>query len=244
MKYFSFQRICLFTLLLLLSGLSSCMNSPKAKVLDKTDKKMLEHVAAAFDAFRNQSAEIWSEDYRLDKIPLLLMRRAKNRDLYGFLINHPQPENFEDSTKVEFATDLGLQSVYRIKPFSKENPISQIPNFDFQVDLNGTNAFLMKYEDPSEDSYFHPFEATWPLYLAHEAFHAVQVSSPDWTQRNDSQDIKGYPLDKRHLALIMLEDAALKMAVEQQTEKNTEYLRYFVAVREERVRLYPEVTTT
>ena len=241
MKYFGFPKRKLWGFLLLLFGLNSCMHSPQ--VLDETDQKMFEHVAAAFDAFRNQSTEIWSEDYRLDEMPLLLMRRAKNRDLYGFLVNHPQPEGFEGSEKVEFAADLRLLPVYRIKPFPKENPVSQSPNFDFQVDLNGTKVFLMKYQHPSLEPYFHPFEASWPLYLAHEAFHAVQNFSPNWKKGFDSQDIKGYPLDERHLALIMLEDAALKMAVEQEIAQtdNSEYLRYFVAVREERIRLYPEV---
>ena len=101
----------------------------------------------------------------------------------------------------------------------------------------------LKYTDPSVDPYSSPSDAGWPLFLAHEAFHAVQLS-PSWKQLDNSQDIEGYPLDETHLALIMLEDAALKMAVKQQETQtgDAEYLRYFIAVREERIRLYREVT--
>ena len=222
--------------------LFSCAHSPAkagSNALDKTDSKMLEQLAAVFDVFSSQSAEIWNQNFRLEQMPLLLVRKGKNRDLYGFLVNHPQPESFEESEKVELAASLGLPPVYYLKALPRKKELAEFPYFMFQFELNGTNVFLMKYTDYSIDPFSSPLdEKWWPLYLTHEAFHNGQFQY--WTQSYQGQDIEGYPLDQTHLALIMLEDAALKMAVEE--TQTAEYLRYFLAVREERIRLVPEVT--
>ena len=219
--------------------LFSCAQSFQTKTLNETDSKMLEQLVAVFDIFRSQSAEIWNQNFRLDQMSLLLVRKGKNRDLYGFLVNHPKPESFQRIEKVELAESLGLPPVYKLKPLPRKDAIAQIPNFDFQFELNGANVFLLKYADPFVDPYLNPFHEIWPLFLTHEAFHVVQLH---WQQPYDEQDIEGYPLDQTHLALIMLEDAALKMSMEAAQTENMEYLRYFLAVREERIRLYPEVT--
>ena len=227
-------------ILFLAAMLFSCVHSPtKSSALDETDGKMLEQLAVVFDAFRSQSAEIWNQNFRLDQMPLLLVRKGKNRDLYGFLVNHPKPESFEESEKVELAESLGLPLVYKLKPLPRKKDLAEFPYFMFQFELNGTNVFLLKYADLFVDPYLSPFHEIWPLFLTHEAFHVVQLH---WQQPYDEQDIEGYPLDQTHLALIMLENEALKMSMAAAQTENMEYLRYFLAVREERIRLVPEVT--
>lgn len=80
----------------------------------------------------------------------------------------------------------------------------------------------------------------WALYLAHEVFHRFQLDN--WNEQGGAQDTADYPLDETHLALIMLETAALRAAVDARSEAaRAEHTRLFIAVREERMGRYAEV---
>ena len=260
---------------------------------DETDRAVFQSLADLFDRFRHRADEIWTGDYRLDRMPLLLVREEGGRDRYGFLVNHPRPAAL-GGVEEALPRNLTLPPIYRLDPLPEKNRIAAIPHFDFSVDLGGTGAFVLKYsaellglsddfasanyefmdepskllesdegpvgndrEIPDEQAAFpEPFPELseedfiaadrrfmaeqWALYLAHEVFHRFQLDN--WNEQSGAQDTADYPLDETHLALIMLETAALRAALDARSEAaRAERTRLFIAVREERMGRYAEV---
>ena len=261
----------------------------RAQPSDDTDRAVFQSLADLFDRFRHRADEIWTADYRLDRMPLLLVREEAGRDRYGFLINHPRPAAL-GGVEEDLPANLKLPPIYRLAPLPEKNRIAAIPHFDFSVQLGGTGTFVLKYsaqllglsddfantgyefmDEPSQlpqsdgdltatdreamdgqaafpelaegdfmvaDRQF--MAEQWALYLAHEVFHSFQLDN--WNEQIGDQDTADYPLDEAHLALIMLETAALRAAVDARSEPaRAEHTRLFIAVREERMGRYAEV---
>ena len=261
----------------------------RAQPSDDTDRAVFQSLADLFDQFRHRADEIWTGDYRLDRMPLLLVREEEGQDRYGFLINHPRPAAL-GGVEEDLPANLKLPPIYRLDPLPEKNRIAAIPHFDFSVQLGGTGTFVLKYsaellglsddfantgyefmDEPSElpqsdggltatdrevmdeqaafpelaegdfmvaDRQF--MAEQWALYLAHEVFHSFQLDN--WNEQIGDQDTADYPLDEAHLALIMLETAALRAAVDARSEPaRAEHTRLFIAVREERMGRYAEV---
>ena len=230
------------------AALSSCLSVlwNNAEPNDKTDRAVFQSLSEVFNQFRSSSGKIWSEDYRLDRMPILLVRKENGRDLYGFLINHPTPEEL-GGTVQDIPADLKLPPIYLLKTLPSKRELAEIRYFTFSIDLGGTGTFLLKYSADDFWGFGNKFTAAdiefhaeqWALYLVHEAFHTFQLELERWNWRVDTQDTAGYPLDEMHLALIMLETAALRSAVSARSEearrKNTQM---FIAVREQRMEQY------
>ena len=232
------------------AALGSCASGKsglrRAYPNDKTDREVFRSLSAMFNQFRTSSDKIWSEDYRLDRMPVLLVREEKDRDLYGFLINHPNPVELGGKAQ-DIPPDLTLPPIYLLKPLPNKKEIADIPFFTVAMDLGGTAALVLKYS--AEDFWGFGNQVTaadieflteqWALYLVHEAFHTFQSES--WYSRPGNQDTAGYPLDEMHLALIMLETAALRSAVSAGNEEaRLNNTQMFIAVREQRMKQYIE----
>ena len=235
---------------------------------DATDRAVFQSLADIFAQFRHRADEIWTQDYRPDRMPMLLVREEGGRDRYGFLINHPKPTAL-GGVEEDLPANLELPPIYRLSSLPDKNRIAAIPHFDFSVDLGGTGTFVLKYsaellglsdnfadanyefmEEASELPEFDEADflavdrqfmaEQWALYLVHEVFHSFQWDT--WNEQIGEQDTANYPLDERHLALIMLETAALRAAVDARSEPaRAEHTRLFIAVREERMERYAEV---
>ena len=233
--------------LILVSALSACASGGSARKIgrpnDPIDREVFQALSQVFDQFQRSADKIWTEDYRLDRMPILLVREEQERDLYGFLINHPAPGEL-GGVPEDIPGNLGLPTIYRLNPLPRKNRIAKIAHFTFSEDLAGTDTFILKYsaEDFSgfDDSDSEFMAENWRLYLVHETFHTFQFQG--WNDKMGNQDIAGYPLDETHLALIMLETAALRAAVDSRDKSTrTENTRMFIAVREERMKLHTEV---
>ncbi|MFZ3197403.1 MAG: hypothetical protein WA181_14630, partial [Bacillus mycoides] len=48
------------------------------KSLDNTDQKMLKELATIYKSFEESSDKLWNEDYRFEKMPLVLIRSNKD----------------------------------------------------------------------------------------------------------------------------------------------------------------------
>ncbi len=249
----------LFIPVLILSAVFGACTSHKERAApnDKTDRAVFQSLADIFDPFRHHADAIWTSHYRLDRMPLLLVREEGGRDRYGFLINHPNPAKL-GGVKADLP-GLRLPLIYRLDSLPEEKRIAAIPHFDFSVSLGGTDTFVLKYSAEllglsEESAAISPgaseedlvalnrqfMAEQWALYLAHEAFHAFQLQR--WNEQMSEQDMADYPLDETHLALIMLETAALRAALDSRSEAaRRERTRLFIAVREERMARYAEV---
>ena len=233
--------IPLIPALILVSALSACASGESARKIvrpnDPIDREVFQALSQVFDQFQRSADKIWTEDYRMDRMPILLVREEQQGDLYGFLINHPAPGEL-GGVPEDIPGSLGLPTIYRLNPLPRKNRIAEITHFTFSEDLAGTDTFILKYS--AEDFDLELMADSWRLLLVHETFHTFQFQG--WNEKMGNQDTAGYPLDEVHLALIMLETAALRAAVDSQDKSTrTENTRMFIAVREERMKLHTEV---
>lgn len=234
--------------LILAAALSACASGESSRKSgppnDPVDRKVFQALSQVFDQFQRSADKIWTTDYRLDRMPILLVREEQERDLYGFLINHPAPGKL-GGVPENIPGSLGLPTIYRLNPLPKKNRIAEIAHFTFSEDLGGTDTFILKYSEEDFSSPGGDFDSAfmadnWRLYLVHETFHTFQFQG--WNEKMGNQDTAGYPLDAMHLALIMMETAALRAAVDSRDERiRTENTQMFIAVREERMKLHIEV---
>lgn len=50
------------------------------KSLDNTDQNMLKELSTIYKSFEESSDKLWNEDYRFEKMPLVLIRSNKDGD--------------------------------------------------------------------------------------------------------------------------------------------------------------------
>ncbi len=158
-----------FVLSILLLGLvilaTGCQSGSKpGGALDETDQLLFEQTAELFEQFETQPDQIWNEDFRLDQMPILLVRQNSRRDMYGYLINHPRGADVVNAQEVNLPSDFDEKySVYRFDelPYSKE--VAESRNFDFNVLITGSMTYVMKYTDEKTDQYTSPSYDFWPF---------------------------------------------------------------------------------
>lgn len=204
---------------------------------DETDRQLFERVSNLFGVFKEKSDEIWQESYRLDKMPIIFVRTDGKKDLYAFILNHPDGDRIKGATEYILPDELNLSTVYKLTDIPDKDEIAKIANFSFDHMLEGTPMYLMKYTKAETDEFAAPVSHDWTIYLAHEGLHVHQLNQ--WQEiPGSNQDIAGYPITKEHLALIMLEDAALADAVKDKKESK---VKEFIAIRKTRIKTWNEV---
>lgn len=202
------------------------------------DDGLFAQLSTTFELFRTAADRIWTADYRFDQEPMLYVRTdADGEALYGYLINHPEPESFDGAELVALDEELALPSVYRLDREALPHPeaLANIPYYSFDFPANGTDVFLMKYNDPGTDAHSAPTTFDWAKYVAHEAFHRYQMSC--WEHPSESsQDVESYPLDADSIPMIFLETHVLLDGLSAaDDEARDTALRRFVAVRSARM---------
>lgn len=215
--------------------------------IDNTDKEMLQRTAQMYAQFETNYEKIWRSSYRLDKTPIMYVRRANNRDQCAYLINHPKANQMAGAELVNLPEGVNLPLTYRTSTIPEANKIGKIENFDFNFDLQGTPTFIMKYvaigSSPEEGSA--PNSHDWTLFVAHEGMHNFQ-NPTTWQTLPGEQDIAGYPLVAEHIGLIILEDKLITQALSILNNNGDNasldvVLRQMIAVRKTRMNGWSEV---
>ncbi len=208
--------------------------------LDEIDGQMFQQLSKTFALFRERSADIWNEDYRLDQMSLMLVRTNGEGDQYAYLLNHPNAENMADAQSILLAAELNLPKVYRFDKIPNATAIADVPNFDFNAVIDGVETYVMKYTTAEIDEFSSPITFDWSLFVAHEGLHDAQDS---WREApSNGQDTAGYPLEADHIALIMLEDAAIKAALQAEDPAAREgAIKQIVAIRQTRINRWDAV---
>lgn len=227
---------------------SAAKNDSCNKDLNAVDRKALERTAQMYALFASDSKEIWSTSYRLDKTPIMYVRTANKVDQCAYLINHPKAADLTTATEVETAKDGSMPPVYQLSTIPNTSKISKIPNFDFNHDIAGVPTFVMKYTTEAEDSFSAPVSHDWTLFVAHEGMHNFQSAGGAFKEYDGIQDIENYPLNEGNIALILLEDALFKQALELVLADTDSagldvVIRQLISVRESRLKQWSAVGT-
>ena len=217
--------------------------------LDKVDTEMFERLSKMYAAFRTNADQIWGSDFRLDQDIIYLVRYGAENDehrgrnnVYGYVINHPNPEKIGGATPVALNKDLNLPSVYRVTKLNNDR-IAESPNFDFEYPLGGEQVMMLRYTTSDIDDFAAPVSNDWLAYLSHETFHRFQGRA--WEEGETNQDLTNYDFSAEAIALIFLEHRILLGGLQaQDIAARAEALQQFVAVRHLREQKYGEQIRT
>ena len=93
----AFFAIMIITTLIIVSNiLLNKTSKTKYSQLDNTDKKMLDDLSKIYEEFDKNSDELWNKNYKLNKMPIILIRTNKDKGIlkkYAFAININEIEN-------------------------------------------------------------------------------------------------------------------------------------------------------
>lgn len=143
------------------------------KSLDNTDQKMLKELATIYKSFEESSDKLWNEDYRFEKMPLVLIRSNKDGGFFrqeAYAVNVTGLENSIFAKEIKVSNSLHLPKVYRLTRFDFRTISTWIPwNFG-TININDMDVFYLKYHPKmfsNPDLYF-----DFSSFLLHEGFHA------------------------------------------------------------------------
>ena len=215
----------------------------QSEKLDQTDLTLFTKVSRLYKIFETETTNIWDGSYRLDQDILYLVRKDAKNDLYGYVINHPNPDAFEEARRISLPNDLNLPPVYRIDKLDRAQ-LAESPNFAFDYSLGSESVMMMKYTTPEVDDFAAPSNSDWSLFLAHEVFHRYQEQT--WRENDNNQDLSTYDFSAEPIALILLEQQILKAAINASSDvaAYTEALKQFTAVRSLRIDKYGDQIKT
>lgn len=224
------------------------VNSECQSGMDATDNQAIERTAQMYSQFLDNSEKIWSENYRLDKTPLMYVRRINKKDACAYLINHPKAADLATATKIEAASDGNISSVYRLNIIPDAINISKVSNFTFNHKIAGVPTFVMKYNSTKEDPYSAPSGHDWTLFVAHEGMHNFQSAGGKFKEYNGTQNFESYPLNEENIALILLEqklfEQALRLILADTDSSGLDVIiRQLISVRESRLEHWSAVRT-
>ncbi len=212
------------------------------KSLDNTDQKMLKELATIYKSLEESSDKLWNEDYRFEKMPLVLIRSNKDGGFFrqeAYAVNVTGLENSIFAKEIKVSNSLHLPKVYRLTRFDFRTISTWIPwNFG-TININDMDVFYLKYHPKmfsNPDLYF-----DFSSFLLHEGFHAYKQK--DWTyDANGGESIHEYPINKENYALMGLEFKLLdKAMIDTNPESINQALYDWTIVRNYRYKKWPQL---
>ncbi|PEW93278.1 hypothetical protein CN446_23175 [Bacillus cereus] len=212
------------------------------KSLDNTDQNMLKELSTIYKSFEESSDKLWNEDYRFEKMPLVLIRSNKDGGFFrqeAYAVNVTGLENSIFAKEIKVSNSLHLPKVYRLTRFDFRTISTWIPwNFG-TINMNDMDVFYLKYHPKmfsNPDLYF-----DFSSFLLHEGFHAYKQK--DWTyDANGGESIHEYPINKENYALMGLEFKLLdKAMIDTNPESINQALYDWTIVRNYRYKKWPQL---
>lgn len=178
--------------------------------LDEIDRTMFDQLAAQYEVSSTASQKIWTETYRYDQEPLVLIRTDIDRSVvsrYTYLINMSDFVDTSRMRQVSFDQYPTLSDVHVSNTFELTNVDLLLPA-NFTVDTIGDREVLLFKCNPAMFSDAPPDGLPFDLFSMHEAFHVNKQF--DWTYDEDAGDrIFDYPYTDEHFRLLQAEYAIL-----------------------------------
>lgn len=204
--------------------------------LQTADKEMIEHMITVFDTFETSSTEIWTENYRLDKEPVLISVKSKilpflSRRVYAFNIDLSGKAY---SKQIKVSEDIFDGYIYRLAGVYPKGIPLFIYNGSHNLKINGQNGIGIKVNKTSfNNSYI--YEKL--ISGGYEAFVVKNSLMPVY------KEITNYDYSKENIGLkgveFRLTDEILNCRDD--SKKLDELLCKFVTIRDARYRLNNEM---
>jgi len=201
--------------------------------LEEIDKTFFSQIKKSSDIFDKD--QIW-KSYHFSKHPKYFIFRDKNKKpIRAYVIN--------PLSKLKGGMKITAGDSYDLKLYRYDVGINETNEnlkkgndyFDFSLKVEGEKYYAQIYsEETVKDSKNGAYQ-----FAVHEVFHVFQGEK--WTENESAiQDEKNYPLTKDLLALqILTTKIAAKMPLEKDKTKLENYLKMYVAIRSEEIRLDP-----
>ena len=235
-----FLGIFLIFVLCIIITLANKIFSSKYENFSETDKEMFEQIVKVFDTFETSATEVWTENYRLDKQPVLIC--VQNEHI-PFLSNSVYAFNIDLSgkfyaEKIDVPQDYFDGFVYRLSGVY----IKGIPLFihDGYQDLtiNGQNAVAVKINKESFNNLYAVSSVDKSLISGgYDVFVVKNSRMPIYNE------IEHYDYSRENMGLKGMEcrltDEILRCRDD--AEKLDDLLCKFVTIRDARYRLNNEM---
>jgi len=198
------------------------------------DKKLFKQLSDLFETINAQ--KIWNGFDMKNQQLYFVYADKDDHPIRGYIVNpHKQ---FSGMTKLSNADSYGMDiySFDRVKGQMTDAINKVNGTYDLNYSFEGSRYHLVKYDD-----YFVESNQAATLTV-HEVFHAFQgMYGADWEWIwGAKQDSDNYPLSKEMVALQVLSLSLMKdMPKITDTEKLKEYLKMYVAIRTEEMKLDP-----
>ncbi|WP_137875440.1 hypothetical protein [Rhodococcus sp. Q] len=203
-------------------------------------------MSEVYRTFSRHSAEIWSENYRLDQ-GVIMAADAGSDDgtinpQYLYTIGHPHPETLgTNPTSVDLPRELGLPPVYRID----DGPVlEKIRDESLIYEYEGAYAGVYSpHQQPGSRAYGADNRLLMLGYV-HEWFHVFQGGdqfSQIPSESGGTTDLSTYPREPADVhGLALVEDCVLAEQADTHEEAR-DLLRTFLAIRATRWQTQPGV---
>ncbi|HEU5100603.1 MAG TPA: hypothetical protein VFU22_16350 [Roseiflexaceae bacterium] len=232
--------------------------------LDPIDRAMFGNLTLIQDTFIDRRFVIWDNQYRLNDIPMLLIRRdrAGVTPGYGFLVNRPDRAGLVNVDTFELPTYFDLGTVYCVsplpdtygldtKPYLPWLPLGTNRSAPTRLEQIDDFALALIYGDRTREPRAADRVAD-PRAVERWASEAVRVGFRRWQivegrlsaqflSRGANTSLLGAPPTAEQLALALLEQRVLAAAL-RSAAPDEQLLRQFVAVRQLRLDRYPDPT--
>ncbi len=235
-----YRNTILYTILILCVTSISCeKNNDDIIPIDLSDK--LENIDKIFFSQIKKSSDVFDKDeiwksYHFSDYPKYFIFRDKNqKPIRAYVIN--PVTKLRGAVKIASSEALGLDLYRYDRGLVKANDKLKKGNdyFDFYFPIEGKKYYAQMYSDKTvKDNQNGAYQLA-----VHEVFHIFQ--GKNWKE-NESviQGEKNYPITKDLLALqILSTKIAEEMPAEKDKAKIENYLKMYVAIRSEEMRIDP-----
>lgn len=202
----------------------------------KTDKEIIEQMITVFDTFETSSTEIWTENYRLDKEPVLVSIKSKilpflSRRVYAFNIDL-SGKTYAKQIKV--SEDIFDGYIYRLAGVYPKGIPLFIHNGHRSLKINGQNGTGIKVNKSSfnnSDIYEKLISGGYEAFVIKNSLMPIckEITNYDYSKENIG--LKGVEFRLTDEILNCRDDS----------EKLDELLCKFVTIRDARYRLNNEM---
>ncbi|MDK2584510.1 hypothetical protein QOZ83_01440 [Romboutsia sedimentorum] len=215
----------------------------KYEKFNSTDKEMFEKLSNIYGEFNENSDELWSENYKLNEMPMILIRTNKDKGIvrkYAYAINVGDIDKSIFAKKMTMPKGLKLPQVYRLSKFDTNMISTWFPSNFGTINLEGKQAFYFKYhpkmiENP--DLYF-----DFSSFLLHESFHVYNQENWMYDKLGNGEYIENYPTNKENYALMGVEFELLDKCMQENNKSEIKrYLKQWTMIRAYRYEKWPQL---
>lgn len=215
----------------------------KYEKFNSTDKEMFEKLSNIYGEFNENSDELWSENYKLNEMPMILIRTNKDKGIvrkYAYAINVGGIDKNIFAKKMTMTKDLNLPKVYRLSKFDTNMISTWFPSNFGTINIEEKQAFYFKYhpkmiENP--DLYF-----DFSSFLLHESFHVYNQENWMYDKLGNGEYIENYPTNKENYALMGVEFELLDKCMQENNKSEIKrYLKQWTMIRAYRYEKWPQL---